>query len=1136
MTEQVSVEIGPARSGKTQRLLELYRHAQQAAARAGRIGRCLWIAPTSRAAGLIREKLAACGESAYLSPGVTTFDGLSRAILVDARTHWNPIAATVQRELLRNLVAQATEAGLLRRLSAIASRSGFIDQLVEHIRELKRRGISPEDFGPAAARFSDPGRHGELAWLYAEYQRLLTDHELADFEGRHWIARDYLSADSCPSFRDLKLVVCDGFTDFNPTQHNVLRLLAERADVLRITLPGDSAGDDRADLFAKTEETLAELRRHHPRLGVKRLAPRPSGWPAMDYLSHNLFRNPFRSAKPGPAVGETLSRLEIVAAAGPQDEIVQVARRIKQRLVRREAAPSEIIVVFRSLHEAAPRVQEVFSAYGIPFAMESRARLIQSPLLKALLSLLRLAVDDWPFRRVVAVLTDNMLTAIEGESRRASERLVRELQIARGCDELLDRARHLAEIAAAEAELTDEGQLRALRAKAALPALSLLAGALGQLPATATRLQWLDALRSLGVRLGLLVFAASEDPADDGENDPEPVNAPDTVDRDAWSLLGRSFAALDRLDALLGQPSRTLNRQQVLDSMVDVATHESLPAEHDETGRVRVLSAPSARTVEAAHVYLVGMSELAFPAAEPAGRLYSDAEYRLLQRDAARTGGGGGADRPGMIERSRDEMLLFYEVLTRASNSLTISYPALDERAQSLPPSPYVVEIERLFVGDGENGQVALRRAQPRLSPIPIPPPHDVQEWRVLAVAQGLSGEPGLLAGLIGNQSTRALGAAIDAGVRIVDARAGRDQFSWAEGMANSPAVAAELAKRFGPAHHWSPSRWEGYAACPFKFLLTHVLGLEPLGDLVLQTDPLRRGSLAHQVLAEFHRSASASSAAWETLRRDEGRFAAELTRALAAAVADGPRVGIEGALLELDRRQIENWLSTYPKSFEKYDALCAKMAAPMRPTYFELRFGPARPGGVTLEDPRSRDEAFELDIGGEKIRIIGRIDRIDVGDADGRTLFNLIDYKSGRRPPLDRKSVEAGERLQPALYVMAAQALLFGEGRAVPLWSGYWSFVDGVSSKPESSLVCSSGGRTQSEEWEELQRAVVGRVGQLVRDIRGGVFPVYNRDEQCTSGCEFRTVCRIAQVRSTGKCWPLEMADDAPGERTADD
>ena len=118
--------------------------------------------------------------------------------------------------------------------------------------------------------------------------------------------------------------------------------------------------------------------------------------------------------------------------------------------------------------------------------------------------------------------------------------------------------------------------------------------------------------------------------------------------------------------------------------------------------------------------------------------------------------------------RSQDEMLLFYEVLSRAEESLTISYPALDDKAQDLPPSPYVVELQRMF---GEAGH-KIHCTPPQLSPVPdvaavrrhgsrvrlAYDAYSLADWRVAAVAHAIErdGDRRLLAGIFSRADTQA--------------------------------------------------------------------------------------------------------------------------------------------------------------------------------------------------------------------------------------------------------------------------------------------------------------------------------------------------------------------------------------------
>jgi ATP-dependent helicase/DNAse subunit B len=384
----------------------------------------------------------------------------------------------------------------------------------------------------------------------------------------------------------------------------------------------------------------------------------------------------------------------------------------------------------------------------------------------------------------------------------------------------------------------------------------------------------------------------------------------------------------------------------------------------------------------------------------------------------------------------------------------------------------------------------------------------------VLAVAQALDGDPRLLAGLFSSEAHRPLAAALDAGMRIVHARARGESFGAAEGLLTSPAAAARLTQRFGPQHPWSPSQWETYAACPYKFFLQGVLGLEPLGDLVLETDFARRGSRLHHILATFHRQ-------WPTVCNARPLTAAEepavfldcLQKVIEEQMAVTSRVGIDAALLELDRRQISRWAAKHFDHHRKYDGDCTKLGGRLAPQHFEFRFGPARPGD-TESDTTSVKDAFVIKTGGEEIRVIGQIDRIDVGNIDGKTYFSVIDYKSGKKAKLTEAHIESGERLQLPIYVEAAQALVF-HGKATPLAAGYWSMTAGFDAK---GALAAAKNDDNGERWEKVRETVHRLVGKFVGDIRHGDFPVASRDDKCTSYCEFSTVCRVTQIRSLNK------------------
>ena len=135
---------------------------------------------------------------------------------------------------------------------------------------------------------------------------------------------------------------------------------------------------------------------------------------ALRHLERNLFRG-FGVAEPLSAgVTQSLGRIEVVAASSVQAEIEEIARRVKRLLVD-GVPPGDVVVAFRSTAAVADRVRGVFDDFGIPVHLDAPRRLASTALVRSLLGVLRLHVEDWPYRRLLAVVGDRSLSAFELE-------------------------------------------------------------------------------------------------------------------------------------------------------------------------------------------------------------------------------------------------------------------------------------------------------------------------------------------------------------------------------------------------------------------------------------------------------------------------------------------------------------------------------------------------------------------------------------------------------------------------------------------------------------------------------------------------------------------------------------------------
>jgi ATP-dependent helicase/DNAse subunit B len=1149
----------------------------------------LWIAPTQAVARDVRERLAIGSAGGLLDPGVTTFAGFAAGVVRDGARPLRLISTLQRRRLVRQVISQAASEGALQYFAPVGGSSGLVNLVDETISRLRRRDVPAKEFARQHRRGSP--RLRELAGLYVQYEQWLDQQQLIDAEGMFRAARDRMVAEPAVG-SGIQLAVVDGFTDFTKPQLAMLRLLAERAERTVVTLPGEMGSGERRDLFARTIATRSQLVEE---LGAELqggASPSREEWPALEHLRRNLFRS-YRQLEPvSDAARQSLNRIEIVAASSVRAEIEEIARRVKGLLVG-GAAPSDVSVAFRSTFDVADRVRQAFDDFGIPYYLDASRRLNATPLVRSLLNVLRLEVEDWPYRRVLHVVGDRSLGWWDGakeeggrgkgagtastSARGAVEWLVRQGQLPTGREALLalvgeqatDSISPQATISppppggevlgegGRQRELFDDGyqddaedddpfggelplskgssqpsrlltelDARGFNSRAAAVRLRGFSELLNGLPRLATIGRWVDAVEKLAASLGLFeersLNGASPllSPPVQGEGAGE-KKVPDTFSaRREWAILAEGLHSAAHVDDWAEIERTKLSLAEFVDLLATTAAELPAPEPRDATGRVQVLSAENMRYLRPRHLFVGGLSELAFPAGRSSG---ADAES-----DDAESPSDAPAD-----ARS-DEMLLFFETVTAPKETLTLSYPALDAKAQPLPASPFLVELVRCF-GDAkitekkqslsyehQHGDAPLSRSDVRRHAVLSA--HDTSERK---------SDVKLLAALVRSPRYGEIGRSIVEGIHAVAGRSERKTFGAFEGIFVSDASRSRLAGQYGPDYIWSPSRLETYAACPFRFFGEHLLKLEPLPELALESDLARRGSLLHETLARLY-------GVINTLN-DQGPapapevVARNFQEMLDRVVGERPRRGLDRALVEIERRQIAAWAEQFARQHDEYSAAWPQLDGTLKATYFEARFGPKNRRSESTDDATlSTDDPYQLKIGEEQVRFTGQIDRIDVGQVGGVTVFNVIDYKTSARQKVDDAKMRAGTQLQLPLYAMAVAELLLAEQEAVGLSAGYWSirgkgFGAGArSGGPLSLSEIEKGVLREAAAWPELKGALIQRIGEIVAGIRQGWFPVFNEDKDCGQYCPLSTGCRIAHVRSLEKRW-LPPVGDVP-------
>ena len=210
-------------------------------------------------------------------------------------------------------------------------------------------------------------------------------------------------------------------------------------------------------------------------------------------------------------------------------------------------------------------------------------------------------------------------------------------------------------------------------------------------------------------------------------------------------------------------------------------------------------------------------------------------------------------------------------------------------------------------------------------------------------------------------------------------------------------------------ARPYSVSALQNYAYCPYRFLLSAMYHLEPLEDPepLERMDPLTKGSLFHEVLAEFFRALQQRQMAMATTPMDRvleildatlTRVAANYAELLAPAVDRVWQDEVAGI-----RTDLHIWARDLAES------------TGWEPWLFEFGFGlPDAPG----RDPNSRREPVTID---NRFLLRGAIDLIE--RKPGTKILRVTDHKTSKNRSERGSIIGHGQQLQPVIYSLAVEA-----------------------------------------------------------------------------------------------------------------
>ena len=529
---------------------------------------------------------------------------------------------------------------------------------------------------------------------------------------------------------------------------------------------------------------------------------------------------------------------------------------------------------------------------------------------------------------------------------------------------------------------------------------------------------------------------------------------------------------------------------EVRDVLADrLAALEVEPSPH-RYGRVFICSADQVRGRVFNVAFVPGLAERLFPQ-----KLREDP---LLLDDLRREIGG---ELSLQDDRAEHERLLLRLATGVATERLYVSFPRIETaEARARVPSFYALEVMRAVTGRiPDHQQLELEASEQANASLAWPAParpedaiddfeHDLSVLRTLMRSDGdVKGHAHYLLQL--NDFVR----------RSASERWARARPRWSEydGLVRVTEATRPFLKsqRLG-ARPYSVSALQNYAYCPYRFLLSALYRLEASEEPepLQRMDPLTKGSLFHEVLAEFFRA----------LQQRNIPIAAASLEAL-LEVLDGTLTRVAANYAELLAPAVDRvWQDEIASIRTDLHIWAHDLAASTgwEPWLFEFAFGlPDAPG----RDPNSRREPVTID---GRFILRGAIDLVE--RKPGTKILRVTDHKTSKNRSERGSIIGHGQQLQPVIYSLAVEA-----ATGCTVESARFSYCTTAGGFTEHNVAINERTRRMGIEAMEI----------IDRAVELGMLPPAPAEKAC-SFCDFLPVCGPNQERRARRKAREQIAD----------
>lgn len=960
--------FGPSGSGKSKRLHQDVLHM------AAKDPDCnfLFLVPDQFTMQTQMDLVKESPGGGIMNIDVLSFGRLTHRIFEETGYGRKPVLDDTGKSLVLRKVASSVQEELPV-LSGNLNKIGYIHEIKSAISEFKQYGLSVERVGELAEFSKSRGT------LYYKLKDLKTLYQAFDtYVAERFITTEDTLALLSRAVHESKImknsvVIFDGFTGFTPIQY---RLIAELMELSRMVIVSVTLGEGEnpyrimgeQELFYLSKKTVRDLQKWAQKRNVRQAEDvylGKGGLPRFREsreLAH-LEKQLFRyPLKPyEESQKDSIPAIQIREAMSPAGEVRGACILIKKLVLEQNYSYRDIAVVTGELETYGDFFEREAATYDIPVFIDRTRGILLNPFLEYIRSALRIVLQNFSYESVFHYLRSGLADFTMEETDLLENYILSTgIKGRKKWGELFTR------------NATEQiNELRARLYGQMTPLLQKQETASGYVKAL---YEFIVAGR---IQEKLLTF--EEQFRADGEEERAKEYA---------QIYRLVMELLNQIEGLLREEAMTLQEfADILDSGFAEIEVGTIPGGVD---RVIVGDMERTRLNQVKVLLFLGVNDGNIPRNANKGGIISDIDREFLKDSDIELA-------PTPRQQMFTQRLYLYMNMTKPSERLYLSYARISSDGKTLRPSYLIDTVKALFPcayqGNLMEGKESVTE---RIMGKKDALPYVAEELRERAQgrAGGMTDEEFFSLCRIYWEDSAFRGQM----EKLLQAAY--------EHYEHKPLGAMIARMVYGTVLENSVSRLERYAACAYAHFLQYGLNLKEREVFQLENTDL--GNIYHEVLEVFSHRLKEHGYTWLDFPKEEG----------------------EQLLWEALENCSMQYGETILYSSARYQYMIERMYRILKRTIWALK--------EQLKSGKFQPEAFEMSFSRvenldavnitlseeEKMKLRGRIDRLDTCEDEDHIYVKVIDYKSGNKK-FDLAAVYYGLQLQLIVYMNVAAEMM---------------------------------------------------------------------------------------------------------------